>query len=129
MIKTPNESLIFILNQIRFSMTNLSWTISIPVQVQLVLWNAEPSTNRTFRETTQDESEDDPNAFDAIQTNREFDSNETNESDSQYENMMIQQFQHSAGFQLAQWIQAKNSEMHPTQFDSIVNFIHTTGMK
>jgi hypothetical protein len=38
--------------------------------------------NRTFRGISIDRSDDPSNAFDSIRTNREFDSNESDESDS-----------------------------------------------
>jgi hypothetical protein len=41
--------------------------------------------NSTFRGISVDLSDEDENAFDSIRVNREFDSNETDESDSQDE--------------------------------------------
>jgi hypothetical protein len=49
--------------------------------------NAESSMNRTLRGIKIDRSDEFERANDSIRVNREFDSNETDESDSQHEKL------------------------------------------
>jgi hypothetical protein len=53
--------------------------------VDLIPSNAEPSINRTCRGISIDLSDEYENADDSIRSNREFDSNEIDESDLQSE--------------------------------------------
>jgi hypothetical protein len=58
---------------------------SIKIDDNVTPMKAEPSMNRTVRGITIDSSDEYENANDSIRLNREFDSNEMDESDSQCE--------------------------------------------
>jgi hypothetical protein len=64
-----------------FRIANRSWSDSIDAWLHVVPWNAEPSMNWTFRRISIDSSDQLWNAKDSIRMNREFDSNEIDESD------------------------------------------------
>jgi hypothetical protein len=53
------------------------------MQFNLIPANAEPLMNSTFRGISIDLSDEYANAFDSIRSNREFDSNEMDESERQ----------------------------------------------
>jgi hypothetical protein len=59
--------------------------ISIEIEDNFTLWNAEPSMNQTFRGITIDWSEEDENISDSIRVKCEFDSNVIDESEVQFE--------------------------------------------
>jgi hypothetical protein len=54
------------------------------------------------------------------------DSNEIDESNSQFENRMVQELQHFVEFE---WIEVVKMNMPLIQFESIVNLIQTKSMK
>jgi hypothetical protein len=59
--------------------------LSILIDDRFTEQKAEPSMNRTVRGITIDRSDESENANDSIRVNREFDSNEIDESDLQFE--------------------------------------------
>jgi hypothetical protein len=68
-----------------FSITNVVFPSSIEIVNILLPTNAEPSIDVTVRGIKIDVSDDDENTFDSIRRNRELDSNDIDESDSQDE--------------------------------------------
>jgi hypothetical protein len=100
--------------------------VSIEIDDKFTRINAEPSINWTFRGIEMDWSNDSQNGFDSIRVNREFDSNEIDESDSQFKNNLIQEFQHSLESKL---IEVMILKMLQIQFVSSVNLIQMKLMK
>jgi hypothetical protein len=68
-----------------FSITNVVFPLSILIDDKFISQKAEPSMNRTFRGIKIDWSDENENANDSIRVNREFDSNEIDESDWHHE--------------------------------------------
>jgi hypothetical protein len=68
-----------------FSITNVVLPYSIDIVNILIPANAEPSIDVTVRGIKIDVSDENENAHDSIRRNRESDSNDIDESDSQYE--------------------------------------------
>jgi hypothetical protein len=80
-----------------FSITNISFPLSIVIDDKFTQRKAEPLMNRTLRGIKIDWSDDLSNADDSIRVNREFDSNEIDKSDSQWKKHDEQRFSRLRG--------------------------------